>query len=84
MWSIIKIEKLTQNFILTESSNIDWVDKSIIDISNLKEIMFSIEQIVMVVDKIEGSILKIKIKDIDLTKHHIVFGEKRWVPLHKL
>ncbi len=69
---------------MTDSDNIDWDDKRVLDINKLKEVKMSKTQIVMVLNRGTKEISKIMIKDIDLKNHHIIFGDKRWVPLHKI
>lgn len=84
VWCITKVERLRVNLVLTQSDNIDWSDKSIIDLSKLKEMQFNSEQIVVAINRFTKQIDKIKISELNLEHHQIIFGSKRWVPLHKL
>lgn len=83
-WCVTKLEKLTVNLILTQSDNIDWSDKSIIDLSKLKEMQFGCDQIVVAINRYTKQIEKIKIGSLNLEQHQLIFGTKRWVPLHKI
>lgn len=82
MICFVQIEKVYLNLIMTDSDNIDWNDKSIIDVSKLKDIKIKREQQVMVVDRQINEVKTILVKDIDLKSHQIVLGAKRWIPLH--
>mgnify|MGYP001477586267 CR=1 FL=1 len=84
MFAITIIEKPYLNLIITDSDNIDWVTKSIIDISKLKDMRFKKCQQIMVIDRDKNDIKKIQAQDIDMKMHQIVFGSKRWIPIHKI
>lgn len=83
-WCLIKVEKLKVNLVLTSSDNIDWSDKTVIDLSKLKEMQFNSNQIVVAINRYTKQIEKIKVSCLNLEYHQIIFGSKRWVPLHKL
>lgn len=80
---LIEIEKVYVNLILTDCDNIDWNDKSIIDISKLKDFKMKRNQELFIIDRENISeIKKIKVKDLNIKNHQIILGEKRWIPLH--
>jgi len=83
-WCLTKVEKLKINLILTQTDNIDWSDKSIIDMTKLKEMEFNHDQVVVAINRYTKKIEKIEINSINMEHHQIVFGTKRWVPLHRL
>ncbi len=80
---LIEIERVYVNLILTDSDNIDWSDKSVIDISKLFDFKMKRNQELTIVDRDNTNELrKIKVKDLDIKSHQIILGTKRWIPLH--
>jgi hypothetical protein len=73
---LIEIEKVYVNLILTDSDNIDWNDKSIIDISKLKDFKMKRNQELFIIDRDNISeIKKIKVKDLNIKNLQINFVE---------
>ena len=84
MNAIVILDKKQVSIILTEVNNIDWEEKEIIDVADIEEIKYLLDDTISVFDIQKNESIMIKVNDIKEDKHQIIIDKKRFVALHVL
>ena len=84
MNAIVILDKKQVSIILTEVNNIDWEEKEIIDVADIEEIKYLLDDTISVFDIQKNKSIMIKVNDIEEDKHQIIIDKKRFVALHVL
>lgn len=84
MNAIVILDKKQVSIILTEVNNIDWEEKEIIDVDDIEEMKYLLDDTISVFDIQKNKSIKIKVNDIKEDKHQLIIDKKRFVTLHVL
>jgi len=84
MNAIVILNKRCGTLIYTPVNNIDWVDKQIIDSTDIIEQEYVLNDTIQVFDIEKNLSDNVRVNDLDTSKHQLIIDKKRFVTLHIL